>query len=148
MSYEGLLRRVDLAGVYHMPHGHDELIVKAAEANGFVVFPVDLRKANNREDLLDTIAEKMAFPEWFGHNYDALFDCLCDLGWRPGEGYLVVLRHCDGIHGNAEADFVNTLKIFEEAAAEWREDGIPLWCLVDMQADGIAWLPTVGPGEP
>ncbi|HEX5393642.1 MAG TPA: barstar family protein [Rhodocyclaceae bacterium] len=147
MSYESLLRSVDLAGVYHMPHGDDAKIVKAAEANGFVVFPVDLRRANNREDLLDTVAHDMAFPEWFGHNYDALFDCLCDLGWRPGEGYLVLLRHCDNVHGRAEADFVNTLKIFEQAAAEWREDGIPFWCLVDMQADGIAWLPTVGPGE-
>jgi hypothetical protein len=38
---------------------------------------------------------------------------------------------------------VQLLQIFQESAATWREDGVPFWCLVDMQADGIAWLPTV-----
>ena len=26
-------------------------------------------------------------------------------------------------------------------AGVWREQGVAFWCLVDMQADGIAWLP-------
>jgi hypothetical protein len=30
-------------------------------------------------------------------------------------------------------------------ADEWREDGKPFWCLVDMLADGIAWLPAIEP---
>ena len=62
------------------------------------------------------------------------------VGWRPAEGYLVILEHCDGIHGRAEADFVQLLQVFESAADEWREQGIPFWCFVDMQADGINWL--------
>ena len=82
----------------------------------------------------------MAFPEWFGHNWDALLDCLADLGWRPAEGYVVILEHCDGIHGRAEPDFVQTLQVFEAAANEWREQGVAFWCFVDMQADGINWL--------
>ena len=28
-------------------------------------------------------------------------------------------------------------------AAEWREQDVPFWCLVDMQAGGLAWLPTI-----
>jgi aspartyl-tRNA synthetase len=43
----------------------------------------------------------------------------------------------------AESDFVQLMQVFQEAANTWREDDIPFWCLVDMQADGIAWLPTV-----
>jgi hypothetical protein len=54
----------------------------------------------------------------------------------------VLLEHCDGIHGKAESDFLSTLQIFEQAANEWREEEVPFWCLVEMQADGIAWLPT------
>jgi hypothetical protein len=53
---------------------------------------------------------------------------------------MVMLEHCDGIHGRAEADFVQTLQVFEAAANEWREQGIAFWCFVDMQADGINWL--------
>ena len=116
-------------------------IAEAAEATGFAVFRIDLGNAKAKEDMLTAIAKAMAFPDWFGHNLDALADCLCDLSWRPAEGYVVLLEHCDPIHGLAEDDFVSALDIFGQAADEWREQGIPFWCLVDMQADGIAWLP-------
>jgi RNAse (barnase) inhibitor barstar len=140
MNYETVLARLEHAGVYHMPGDGEEALIAAAERNGCFVFRVDLAKARDKEQLLDTIAQAMAFPEWFGHNWDALLDCLADLGWRPAEGYVVILEHCDGIHGRAEADFVQTLQVFEAAANEWREQGIAFWCFVDMQADGINWL--------
>jgi len=130
------------AGVYHLPQTDRQQIIDAAKAKGFATFRVNLAKAGNKDQLLAGIAKAMKFPEWFGHNFDALADCLADMTWKPAEGYLVLLEHCDGIHGNAEADFVTTLQVFERAANEWREEGIPFWCLVDMQADGIAWLPT------
>lgn len=140
MNYESLLTRVDRAGVYHMPLDGREALIAAAERNGYFVFRVDLAKAKNKNALLETIGRAMRFPEWFGHNWDALMDCLADLGWIPAEGYVVILEHCDAIHGRVEADFVQTLQVFENAANEWREQGIPLWCFVDMQADGINWL--------
>ena len=143
MSYESLLRRVEAAGVYHMPQGDSESLVVAADANGYAVFRVDLGQAGDKESLLAEIARDLAFPEWFGSSFDALLDCLCDMGWRPAEGYLILLEHCDGIHGRAEGDFVTTIEILSTAAEEWREQGIAFWCLVDMLADGIAWLPSV-----
>ena len=146
-AYQSLLRRSDLAGVYHLPHGDRDKASAAGEANGYCVFPVDLRRVRDKEELLDTLAKALAFPEWFGHNYDALYDCLCDMGWRPAEGYLILLGHCDGIHGRAEQDFITLLDIFNRAAEEWRQQGINFWCLVDMQANGIAWLPIVTDGQ-
>lgn len=140
MNYPQLLSRVEHAGVYHMPLDGEEALVAAAEQNGYIVFRVDLAKAENKSALLDAIRQAMRFPEWFGHNWDALMDCLADLGWAPAEGYVVILEHCDGIHGRAEAEFVQTLQVFEAAANEWRDQGVPLWCFVDMQADGINWL--------
>jgi RNAse (barnase) inhibitor barstar len=140
MNYPQLLSRVEHAGVYHMPLDGEEALVAAAEHNGYFVFRVDLTKAENKTALLEAVGRAMRFPEWFSHNWDALMDCLADLGWAPAEGYVVILEHCDGIHGRAEADFVQALQVFENAANEWREQGIPLWCFVDMQADGINWL--------
>jgi RNAse (barnase) inhibitor barstar len=138
--FQSILARVEDAGVYHMPAGAADSLIAAAEHNGYFVFRVDLGKARDKDQLLETIGRNMAFPDWFGHNWDALLDCLADLGWRPAEGYMVMLEHCDGIHGRAEADFVQTLQVFEAAANEWREQGIAFWCFVDMQADGINWL--------
>lgn len=140
MNYESLLTRLELASVYHMPLDGEAALADAAERSGYFVFRIDLATAQTKDDLLAAIGKAMGFPEWFGTNWDALLDCLADLGWRPAEGYVTILEHCDGIHGRAEADFVQTLQIFETAANEWREQGIPFWCFVDMQADGINWL--------
>jgi RNAse (barnase) inhibitor barstar len=144
IRYDLVLAKLDHASVYHMPVDGEENLIDAAEQSGFAVFRVDLTGINNKVELLKAIGQAMQFPEWFGHNWDALLDCLADLGWRPAEGYLIILEHCDGIHGRAEADFVQTLQIFEHAANEWREQGIPFWCFVDMQADGINWLSDIG----
>ena len=41
--------------------------------------------------LHNELAQKLSFPEWYGHNLDALFDCLTDLT----EETLLVLLHWD-----------------------------------------------------
>ena len=140
---QALLGDVSRAGVYHLPHAGagPEAFTAAAEACAYFVFRVDLAGARDKNGLLAAIGRDMAFPEWYGHNWDALSDCLTDLGWRPAEGYLVLLEHVDRLHARAESDLVAALNIFAEAAGVWREHGIAFWCLVDMQADGIAWLP-------
>jgi RNAse (barnase) inhibitor barstar len=137
-----VLADVQKSGVYHLPQMDKKAVIAAARANGYATFRADLAKADNKEQMLDGIARALKFPDWFGHNFDALADCLADMGWKPADGYVVLLEHCDGIHGKAEADFVTTLQTFEQAANEWRESGVAFWCLVEMQADGIAWLPT------
>jgi RNAse (barnase) inhibitor barstar len=141
-NLENILADVGRAGVYHMPHMDTAPIVAAAEDEGFATFRVDLAAASDKEQMLEAIGRALDFPEWFGRNFDALADCLGDMAWRPAEGYLVLLEHCDRIHGLAEQDFVATLQVFQQAADDWREQGIAFWCLVEMQADGIAWLPT------
>jgi RNAse (barnase) inhibitor barstar len=141
--YENLFSDAGGAGVHHLPHGAIDDLLAGALAAGCLVLRVDLAAARNKDQMLDAVGRALRFPEWFGHNWDALTDCLLDMGWLPATGYVIILDHCDGIHGRAEADFVKLMQIFQEAAATWREDDVPFWCLVDMQADGIAWLPTV-----
>lgn len=141
-ALETILADTGKAGVYHMPNMDKALVLEAARANGYLTFGVDLARAADKEAMLETIAEALGFPDWFGRNFDALADCLGDMSWAPADGYLVMLEHCDGIHGRAEPEFVATLQLFQQAAEDWRQEGIPFWCLVEMQADGIAWLPT------
>nr|WP_242613767.1 barstar family protein [Herbihabitans rhizosphaerae] len=57
--------------------------------------------ADGKRAMLDAIAAALCFPDYFGHNLDALYDCLTDLSWLPpGEHVLVwadpdVLREVD-----------------------------------------------------
>lgn len=143
-QFETVLRDTGRAGVYHLPHttgGNYSDLISAAEHCGYVIFRIDLSRARDKQGLLDAIGKNMAFPDWYGGNWDALADCLGDLGWRPAEGYLVLLEHCDLLHERASGDFATALQVFEEASTTWCAQGIALWCLVDIQADGIAWLP-------
>ena len=141
--YQDLFANASRAGVHHLPHGAIDDLLQGAGAAGCLVLRVDLSKARNKHDMLEALGKGLRFPEWFGHNWDALTDCLLDMGWLPATGYVIILDHCDGIHGRAEDDFVTLMRIFQDVAQTWREDEVPFWCLVDMQADGIAWLPTV-----
>lgn len=126
-----------------MPHGAVDDLLAGAAAAGCLTVRVDLAAARSKDDLLAAIGKALRFPDWFGHNLDALTDCLADMGWLPAEGYVVILEHCDGIHARAENDFLAVMQAFQDVAVEWSEQGLPFWCLVDMQADGIAWLPTI-----
>ena len=48
---------------------------------------LDLAGIPDRETLHRAVAEKLSFPEWYGGNLDALFDCLTSL---PEETALTV----------------------------------------------------------
>jgi RNAse (barnase) inhibitor barstar len=55
-----------------------------------VVLPPGMR---TKEALLGMLAQRLHFPDYFGANWDALWDCIRDLSWLP-EGP-VVIRHSD-----------------------------------------------------
>ena len=41
---------------------------------------LDLAACADRAAAMQTLSEAMHFPEWFGMNLDALYDCLTDIG--------------------------------------------------------------------
>lgn len=41
------------------------------------------------DDIYNRFAETMRFPEWFGRNLDALYDCLTE----PGEQVMISVIH-------------------------------------------------------
>lgn len=51
---------------------------------------LDVARIDARHEPLKAIARALRFPEWFGHNWDALEDCLGDLSWRAGRGDVLV----------------------------------------------------------
>lgn len=130
----------DRAGVYHLPAEGMPAVARAADEAGLVLVRIDLDGCDSKAECLARVAAALRFPSWFGHNWDALADCLGDLSWLPGEGYVIVLEHADRFRVAAEHDFVTLLEIFQQAAEEWAAEGVPLWTFVDLASDGIAHL--------
>lgn len=66
----------------------DELRTVCADA-GWCFTEVSLAGVTDKKELLSTLAQQLDFPDHFGHNWDAVADCLADLAPQaPG----VVLR--------------------------------------------------------
>jgi RNAse (barnase) inhibitor barstar len=136
-----LLADASRAGVYHRPQDGIADLRAAAKDLGFASFRVRLDAVRDKTGFLAAVSQGLTFPAWFGHNWDALEDCLTDLSWQPAPGYLVILSSADGFRAAEEQEFTMALRIFDAAADHWREDGIPFWTLVDLHGDSLPDLP-------
>lgn len=143
-DYASLLAQPARAGVYHLPQNGEAAVAAVARNLGYPWLTVDLAPVRDKATLLAALARTLAFPAWFGHNWDALADCLGDMSWRPAAGYVLVLAHADALRAAAEGDFLLLLEILAETSQRWREEGVPFWTFVDLAADGIALLPSLG----
>lgn len=62
----------------------------AVEHAGWRFAHVDGWTHQDKEAFLDAVAEALAFPDWFGHNFDALADCLSDVAGPEGAGTVLL----------------------------------------------------------
>lgn len=53
-------------------------LADAARSQGLAYFHADCDRARSVSAAMRAIAKAVDFPEFFGSDYDALYDCLCD----------------------------------------------------------------------
>jgi RNAse (barnase) inhibitor barstar len=77
---------------------------------------------------MDRCAVEFSLPSYFGHNWDALQDCLNDLSWVPtASGYLVVYDHWQDADPSLHGTLVD---VFTSAVAHWRTTPTPMAVLL------------------
>ncbi len=130
-----------MAGVYLAPWQGMTDLLETAATSGFVVCRVNLSQAADKHALLGSLASALAFPDWFGQNWDALADCLCDLSWLTAQGYLLQLEGVEEFRVRNGRDLDIALGILSSAADFWRKEGVPFWVLTDSGVEGIPPLP-------
>jgi RNAse (barnase) inhibitor barstar len=92
---------------------------------GWRVARIELAGCHEKECLLERVAVALEFPDWFGHNWDAFFDCLTDLEWRRGPGQLLVLEHVGGLRSRSPEVFDTAILILGDVAEAWERRGVP-----------------------
>jgi hypothetical protein len=65
------------------------------------------------------MAHALEFPDYFGHNWDALEECLADLEWLPGKGYVLCFTNAESILPDEEEDFATFLEVISDAGEAW-----------------------------
>ena len=126
----GRLQDASRSGVYRSARADE--ILDAAKGSGLLVARIRFAA---KDELLKSIAAALAFPDWFGGNWDALEDCLSDLSWRPAAGYILIFDE-----PKAGDDLGVLIDVLGAAAASWASRGKPFFAVL-IDATGRLALP-------
>jgi RNAse (barnase) inhibitor barstar len=126
------LTRPSQSGVYFVGVSDIDRLARTAAREELQVLRCDLAHCNDKAELLRRLADSLSLPESFGHNWDALADCLRDLGWIPGWGYVLLFSHVDDFRHSAEADFNILLGILDDAATCGDDNDMPWFAFLAL----------------
>ena len=107
-----------------------EDLQQAAQAAGQHFLYTNLSEAQNKQDVLDIIARDFLFPDHFGKNLDALYDCMTDPINKSGPqpGFVVVLDQIPTTPKFDKEVREQLLDVFRDTADFWAERKIPFRC--------------------
>ena len=119
------LRDASRSGVYRVARS-DEVLEAAREARLHLTSVA----FGAKPELLKNIAAALAFPDWFGENWDALEDCLTDLSWSDASGHVLLFEAA-----RSGDDFGVLVDVLASAAEYWAGRGKPFFAVfVDAKA--------------
>ncbi len=121
-------------------------VQSAAKRAGFAYFHVDGKNIARKEQLLNHFSTALRFPDHFGNNWDALEECLTDLEWVDGDGYVIHYDHIDALLAEHPDQFETLVEILRDAVASWKEDGAAMIVLLSgsKPPKGVAKLKAGG----
>lgn len=104
---------------------------------------LDCQGQLDKASLLTALGAALNFPAYFGHNWDAAWDCLVSLDWPESERRL-------GLHiaRDLEVDeqaLAIFLDLLGEAAEHWQGEGKKLVLLVDTPRNDLACVQALAP---
>ena len=81
-------------GIYRIrSKAQPETLATEFAAEGWRCFTLDAATWSDKAALLAAFQAAFALPAYFGHNWDALEECLNDLAWAPAAGYAILIDH-------------------------------------------------------
>ena len=109
--------------VLAMGDGTAAALQRLGASLGLDAVRIDLAGCSDKAGLLERVAAALAFPDWFGGNWDALYDCLADLAWREAAGWLLVLENTGDLRRHAPEALDTAVAILGDAAEAWAARG-------------------------
>jgi len=128
------------AGAFFLTERDLEALNSAAREAGLHAVTLDLAGCDGKAGLLRRVAAAFDFPDHFGHNWDALEDCLRDLGWIDAPGYVVGIAHSGALRAASGDDYATFVSILEDSSDYWRERGLPFWAFIALPDDDFEAL--------
>jgi RNAse (barnase) inhibitor barstar len=86
---------------------------------GFALKVIKGRFCKTPATLFAEFAQALEFPDYFGHNWDALEECLADLEWLPAKGYILLITDAASVLSNDDTEYETFLEILRDAGEAW-----------------------------
>lgn len=117
----------DASGLFSLNPGESiadllDTAKQSAKQSKFQVFHLEGQSITNRDLYFQKIADLFQFPDYFGHNWDAVADCLTDLSWEEGDRILIVYSHSQGL--SEEHDWEIAIRIWANTIEFWGQQGV------------------------
>ncbi len=84
-----------------------------------VVFRVELKGVRSKKALFEALAAGLKLPKHFGHNWDALADCLMDSQWARHASMTLLLAGVGDAEKRYGDDWHELRGILDETCAWW-----------------------------
>ncbi len=125
-------------GVFRCHGTLSDQVLESVTKRSMRIAPVRLVAARDKNAFLNAIAKALQFPDYFGHNWDAFYDCLLDLKQGDGAGTLLVLREASGFARAEPEEFAAAMATLQDAADYWKSENRPLLTIVELEAPNLA----------
>jgi RNAse (barnase) inhibitor barstar len=84
------------------------------------------KKIKNKRELFNLFSTTLDFPSYFGKNWDALYDCLCDLNWITEKSLLMM--HQD-VPFKSSKEQETYLKLLLDVVNHWEKIKVIKFCV-------------------
>jgi RNAse (barnase) inhibitor barstar len=128
----------DTGGVYRYHGKLPAETMQAAIARGIHPAVMDLARVRDKNGFLKTAANALLFPDYFGHNWDAFYDCLLELENRQEKGALLWLRDSSGFARAESEEFATAIDALREAVEYWNSRQKILLVVAELEAPILA----------
>ncbi len=119
----GILKKSTFQCIHFIEESELQEVLEAS--SGLLAREFSAAKIKSQKDLLAAIAVALAFPDYFGHNLDALDECLQDLEWLPATGYVFFVKNATSLWRRNSRLAAVLVDVWLTAAEHWNETNVP-----------------------
>lgn len=115
-------------GAYHLKNRLPRAQTPASGGSPYRYSLPDLTHVE-QQSLLHALAKTLAFPDYFGMNWDAAYDCLTDREWTSG-AVVVIEMHITAGAIVDEGALTTLVELMRDACQFWKEQKVTLYFLL------------------
>ncbi|HXF17307.1 MAG TPA: barstar family protein [Burkholderiales bacterium] len=124
-------------GVFRCHAVIPDTALEFAVQHDLTAIPIRLAATRDKKGFLNAVAQALQFPDYFGHNWDAFYDCLVELKLGR-EGTLLLLHDASNFARAEPEEFAAAAAALQDATDYWKEKGQLLTVIVELKTPALA----------